>query len=234
MEIVASNKPQRHSHYYLETLVFQVDDTLFRVPSRYLFENSEILKDASEISAASLEGSSDANPIKLPLPEDGNAEDFANFLKVIYPLTIKSPVPNNLSKEQWISALKLSTCWMLDEARKLAITNINLSSFIEKVQLGRKFKVRKWVLDGLQGLASASNPLLPLKDLEGLGEGTAMRLLYLRNTSSTSYYGCTRTQDDVRLRGYCNNCGNGPSSHRPSSIAGVEELFANELALFSD
>ncbi|KAJ8076672.1 hypothetical protein AAF712_000306 [Marasmius tenuissimus] len=248
---------KRHSNYYIETLVFQVEDTVFRIPTRYLCEKSEILRAASEISATSSEGSSDTNPIKLPLPDDGNAGDFASFARVIYALTVDLPLPTDLSKDQWISVLKLSTCWMLDEVRQHAITNISrispASSFKDKVLLGRRYKVKDWVLEGFTGISSPSNPLLPLNELESLGEGTAIRLLYARQSHDST---CSKTQADVDRHhsrycssrssnvssGYCNYCGNFScqncgrlvSAHLTTRGQSVNDLFSGELDLLSD
>ncbi|KAK1220382.1 hypothetical protein PQX77_016873 [Marasmius sp. AFHP31] len=248
---------KRHSNYYIETLVFQVEDTVFRIPTRYLCEKSEILRAASEISATSSEGLSDTNPIKLPLPDDGNAGDFASFARIIYALTVDLPLPTDLSKDQWISVLKLSTCWMLDEVRQHAITKIShispASSFKDKILLGRKYKVKDWVLEGLTGISSPSNPLLPLSELESLGEGTAMRLLYARQSPRDST--CDKTQADVDRdhvqkctrssnvsEGYCSRCGQiycqtcrrFQSSHLFIRGQSVNELFSEELDLLSD
>ncbi|KAL0579628.1 hypothetical protein V5O48_002400 [Marasmius crinis-equi] len=230
-------KPERHSQHYIETLVFQVDDTLFRVPSRYLLEHSEILKAASEISATSSEGLSDAHPIKLPLPDDGDAEDFANFAQVVYPLTVKLPVPSDFSREQWISVLKLSTCWMLDNLREIAISNVARGlSLVDKVRLGRKYKVTAWVLEGLRELANPSTTLLPLSELQSLGLDTAVRLLYARNSPRPK---CSKTQDEVRRNPrlvqygapYC-HCGDNSSMH-PTQLPApvVEQLFSDEFSL---
>ncbi|KAF9268511.1 hypothetical protein L218DRAFT_983941 [Marasmius fiardii PR-910] len=231
---------RRHPHYYIETIIFEVDDTLFRIPSRYLFEKSDVLRAASEISSFTTEGTSDATPAKLPLPGDATIDDFESFVKAIYPMTIDLPAPTCFSKVQWISVLKLSTCWMFDDLRRLAVNQITACSPSpsEKILLGRKYKVKRWLLEGLRQLSERSSTLVPLDELASLGEGTAMRLLYIRN-SPPVYHGCTTLQADILSSGrsYCTSCGNYYTNHpteKPKEPISVEELFSSELNGLSD
>ncbi|KAL0579629.1 hypothetical protein V5O48_002401 [Marasmius crinis-equi] len=141
-------------------------------------------------------------PIKLPLPEGANLEDFVQFVRATYALTVRE-APPDLERAQWISVLKLSTCWMFDDLRKLSIEKISETypSCLDRAILGRSYNVRSWFLEGLQGLACPSHALLPLGDFEGLGDRTALRVLYLRSASS-------RTKLQLK----------------------IEDLFADELA----
>ncbi len=105
---LANTGVQRHDQFYLDTTTFlvialclyylleqsliglrQLEDTRFKVPSRYFYENSEIFRAAVEISET--ERSPDANLVRLPLPGDASASDFTQLLRVVYALSVTTP-----------------------------------------------------------------------------------------------------------------------------------------------
>ncbi|ESK97287.1 hypothetical protein Moror_17852 [Moniliophthora roreri MCA 2997] len=228
--------PQRHDQLFLDFIVYRVDNTLFKLPSRYFHENSEVLAGASEISTTTGEGLSEDQPIDLPLPHDSDGDDFAELAKVIYALTIGLDPPS-LSRHQWVSVLKLSTPWMFSDIRELAISRIHSSNptFEEKVTLGRRYNVRSWVAEGLKGLSDTSNDLPPLQNLEALGSTTAMRLLYIRNfrtTRNVQQRSCGQVREDIERYGsYCSGCGSYADYHPcRADFLSVEDLFSDELA----
>ncbi|KAJ7169151.1 hypothetical protein C8R43DRAFT_876246, partial [Mycena crocata] len=121
----------------------QVEGTLFRVP-RFQFErHSEIFATTFCLPppTGKAEGSDDSNPLKL---EGINKLDFQRLLKVLYPLTAIPQAPE-LSKDEWMSVLKLSTLWHFLEVRKLAIQQLDLHAqsphCIERILLGRRYDV---------------------------------------------------------------------------------------------
>ncbi|KAG7091210.1 hypothetical protein E1B28_010262 [Marasmius oreades] len=120
---------QRDTELYLDTLItFQVNDTIFKVPPKYIHENSEVFGAGSQISAESGEGSSDAHPVKLsPLPHDCTADDFRCLLKIIMALTVGLPIPTNYGLDKWLSVLKLSTAWYFSDVRTLAMEQVSRS-----------------------------------------------------------------------------------------------------------
>ncbi|KAK7036478.1 hypothetical protein VNI00_011675 [Paramarasmius palmivorus] len=238
--------PRRHEQYYIDTIVYQIEGTLFKVPSRYFHEKSEVFQGASQISSTSVEGTSDEHPVKLVLPQDATADDFLQLVRIIYPLTVGLPTPTDLSRTQWISVLKLATPWGFKDIRQRAITNISSSNedFVERVELGRRYSVKSWVLEGLTGLSSTENALLPLEKLEELGLKTAMRLLYIRNWQQTNKQNgaCRRAREEVvtSYNGYgnydnCNQCGHPRNNHRIRSELAidpqVENIFSDELSM---
>jgi len=64
----------------------QVENKLFRVPTHAFTTQSEFFETMFSLPQVNpdIEGESERNPIKLPL--DIRAEDFKNFLKLLYPL----------------------------------------------------------------------------------------------------------------------------------------------------
>ncbi|ESK97285.1 hypothetical protein Moror_17850 [Moniliophthora roreri MCA 2997] len=243
---------QRHDQYYIETIVYQVENTLFRVPSRYFHEKSEAFSGASQISKASGEGSSDNDPVKLALPQDANTNDFLQLARLIYPLTVGLPPPTDLSRADWTSVLKLSTAWGFRDLRKLAIAELSKSDspkdseyFLERLEIGRRYSVKLWILEGLRGLSSTSTSLLPLEKLEALGLKTAMRLLYIRNSQPANTAGACRTaREDVSTtssyrNGYyitvCSRCNCPVTEHTLRKdlmqCPPLETIFDDELSM---
>ncbi|KAF9268492.1 hypothetical protein L218DRAFT_953960 [Marasmius fiardii PR-910] len=132
-----SEQSCRHSQFYLDTVVYEVDHTLFRVPSRYFHENSDIFGTAAQISTSTegLGAGSSEDPVSLPtLPYDVNADDFALLVRVVIALTADLPLPSNYTLNDWVSVLKLSTFWGFSEIRSMAkkrLCNDDLTSTIE-------------------------------------------------------------------------------------------------------
>ncbi|KAL0564530.1 hypothetical protein V5O48_017515 [Marasmius crinis-equi] len=231
--------PRRHDVFYTDTIVFNVNDTLFRVPSRYFHEKSTVFGDAFQLSAEfGSEGASDEQPVTLPLPLEASTDDFVNLLKVIWPLTVNQPCPTDLTRGEWISVLKLSTFWQFTETRNLAIAQISKTdlSMADKIVFGRRYRVRQWYLDGLKVLASPSTRVPGLEDLKALqlGEDTALRLLCARDRMPPSCGKFLETfgNDPQEYNGLnCSGCGVAVNKHlRRATCPLVEDLFAEELS----
>ncbi|KAL0579630.1 hypothetical protein V5O48_002402 [Marasmius crinis-equi] len=239
---------ERHELFYIETVVFKVNNTLFKVPSRYLHEKSEVFECASRMSESDgkgVEGQSDERPVNLPLPDDAGTEDFVQLVKVIYPLTVNLPPPADLNRNQWTSVLKLSTFWELNEIRELAINEISKTNLtlIDKVVLGRNYRVRPWLLEGLNGLVDPMRDLPSMEELhDNLGTDTAMQLLYIRNFQLLQVLSCGTVQEDILLQhqpfgraannNNCWRCGRAMVLHPKRDFPSVESRFAGELAGF--
>ncbi|KAJ8076671.1 hypothetical protein AAF712_000305 [Marasmius tenuissimus] len=243
----STEKDERHELFYIETVVFKVNNTLFKVPSRYLHEQSEVFAFASSMSdpnGEGVEGQSDERPVNLPLPDDASTEDFVQLVKVIYPLTVHLPAPSNLDRDQWTSVLKLSTFWELSEIRDLAIAEISNTdlTLIDKVVLGRNYRVRPWLLEGLKGLVDPMREIPSMEDMhEKLGTETAMQVLYIRNFALLQVLSCGTTQEDILLQhqpfgrpsnNNCWRCGRAIVLHPKRNAPTIESRFAGELADF--
>ncbi|KAJ6491747.1 hypothetical protein C8R47DRAFT_438491 [Mycena vitilis] len=148
-------EPIRDSSYYLENIVFKVENTLFKVP-RFQFErHSGVFSDTFSLPqpAEGAEGSDDKLPFKL----DGiKRADFEALLKVIYPMTAVPKTPD-LKEDEWISVLTLSTQWDFIEVRDLAILRLTVYAQnlgpAERITLARKFDVSSWLRSGYTDLA---------------------------------------------------------------------------------
>ncbi|KAJ6581980.1 hypothetical protein B0H19DRAFT_929537, partial [Mycena capillaripes] len=161
-----------------------VEDRLFKVP-RYHFERSEIFADAFMLpkptgAAHTAEGTSDQNPVRL---EGISSVDFGRLLKALYPL--ENPVPS-MSKDCWISVLKLSTMWRLLEIRARAVQCLGpmVSNTAEGIVLGRKYHVSSWLRAGYQALALGG---MTLHDVEMIGWETSTKIYRIREECVLEY-----------------------------------------------
>ncbi|KAF8216963.1 hypothetical protein K438DRAFT_1704090 [Mycena galopus ATCC 62051] len=170
----------RDENHYFQTIIFQVEDCLFNVP-RYHFERtSEIFATMLTLppgDAVKVEGQSDDNPIVL----DGISKvDFRALLKILYPLQIRRT--DFMSKDEWLSVLKLSTQWRFLEARDLAIAQLNNHSDIgdvELILLARQYDVATWLRKGYTSIAERSE-IISEEEAQKLGWQTAFRLSQVR------------------------------------------------------
>jgi len=83
---VDDDYPVRSPSYYLESVVFQVEDTLFKVPTAQFTKASHVFWDMFSVpqpEGFNCEGSDDKNPLKL---EGIMKVDFEWFLRVLFPL----------------------------------------------------------------------------------------------------------------------------------------------------
>lgn len=154
-------KPIRNDTFYLDSITFQVEDELFKIPIRFISsfktEPFQTLATRSLPSSDdSTEGMSDENPIILP---DTSKVDFQRLLQVICPLDFE-PEPIT-SVDVWISVLKLSTKWGLLRVRTLAIKTMNTLDLRngDLIRIGREHKVSDWLVKGYFGFATQDDPL---------------------------------------------------------------------------
>ncbi|KAH6867909.1 hypothetical protein BKA70DRAFT_1029404, partial [Coprinopsis sp. MPI-PUGE-AT-0042] len=98
-------------HHWLNGM-FQVEGVVFQLPKYRFVEESEVF-----IEMVAKNGGD--GPIDL----DVALVDFESFLKAFLPRA--SAMYNNrpkLTKEEWISVLRLSTKWLFNDLRQLAIS----------------------------------------------------------------------------------------------------------------
>ncbi|KAH6908513.1 hypothetical protein BKA70DRAFT_271835 [Coprinopsis sp. MPI-PUGE-AT-0042] len=98
------------------------------------------------------EGATDEKPIVL---EGYKSNDFECLFKVLLPRPL-DPCPPALSQTEWASALKLSTVWQMEKIRNVAIERLSSCTLspTEKIQYSRKFRVSKWLFEGVTALAT--------------------------------------------------------------------------------
>ncbi|KAK0195935.1 hypothetical protein F5146DRAFT_1118536 [Armillaria mellea] len=162
-----TSSPSRSLDYYWDTIVLQVEDTLFRIPKYQLVGKSEIFDAMLSLPQGSNkpEGSSDDVPIKL---ENIN--------------TVKPP---ELSIDSWISILKLSSLWRMGDMRNNAIEHLTprLSNVSpdDRILLGRRHLVAHWISSGYEDLTKREDAV-SLEEAGKIGLETALRIQHVRES----------------------------------------------------
>ncbi|KAF6755683.1 hypothetical protein DFP72DRAFT_1169508 [Ephemerocybe angulata] len=186
----------RSADFYWETIVFKVEDTLFRVPRHGLESASDVFADMSRLPTGVggqtvVEGQSDDNSIVL---EGYTGSEFRSLLKILYPSATKVDsvwgdpslsTTITLCKVEWIDVLKLSTAGEMDAVRATAIAELlgeNMLTPVEMVVLAREYRVLKFLEEGLCSLVTQQPGYrTPLETLgANLGWESAARVVWIQ------------------------------------------------------
>ncbi|KAH6910284.1 hypothetical protein BKA70DRAFT_1399222 [Coprinopsis sp. MPI-PUGE-AT-0042] len=142
-----------------------VEGLLFKVPNHHFVK-------ASSYFAINycLPGADAVQRVWLP---DARVDEFRSPLRVLYP---------RLSKDEWLSVLKLSTRWFFNDLRNVAnaqLEHLELTD-TERVVLGKKYHISRWVLAGYDGLVRHLDGLIPYDDAQQIGCQTTLVLYMCR------------------------------------------------------
>jgi len=191
---------RRNDLFYLDFIVFQVQNTLFKVPKNH-FTASSVFATIFTLPPGEneVEGTEDK-----PFMLHGISEvDFESLLKLMYP----PPFTNvNLTQQDWISALKLSTLWEFNNIRERAIQELlkeemKMGTF-EKIECGKSYQAKEMLLEGYTELLKRTETITA-EEAKRLGWETAAKLLLLREEYITSQYSNLNRQYCARCRGSC-------------------------------
>lgn len=180
-QVSFSNPPSRNEIYYLDPVIFQVEDQLFNVPKYHFVRHSEIFRTMFLLpppKGSDSEGSTDRAPIQL----DGvDKMDFQIFLEVLYPLETMVDMWAKMTKSKWLSVLKLATMWVFKEIRALAIDRLTKWPMgeIEQIVLAKQYNVSQWLLSGYQKLAMRSE-MVSLEEAAQIGYLSTILIFQVR------------------------------------------------------
>jgi len=151
-----------------------VEDAIFKVPKNH-FSASSVF--ATIFSEQDVEGMEDK-----PFVLHGVKEvDFENLLKFMYPPSLM-PTNGKLTREEWISVLKLCMMWEFTEFRNRAIEKLFKDpgiGIIDKIELGKNYGMDHWILEGYVALLK-QNSTITCEEAEHLGWQMTAKLLLLR------------------------------------------------------
>ncbi|KAH6894014.1 hypothetical protein BKA70DRAFT_1407492 [Coprinopsis sp. MPI-PUGE-AT-0042] len=164
---------QKHSLFYWEFVEFQVQDVLFQLPLRPFVKGSKTFAAAHGLVPRDDESNPGTKVQRTPIKLDVGLREFEAFLKVLLaytptPSLIRYSPHSKLSKEDWLSALRLATSWFFNDIRSIIIVtchpdipNRPVLSATEKVMLARELKIPQWLIKGYAELAAqiAKQPL---------------------------------------------------------------------------
>ncbi|KAJ7883275.1 hypothetical protein B0H13DRAFT_2047070 [Mycena leptocephala] len=186
----------RDQNYYLEKRALQ---RIFKVPRHHFDRRSEIFSTTFTLPAGDgihAEGENDENPVVL---EGIRSVDFKSLLKVLYPLDIQQILNNKdewMTKDEWISVLKLSTQWYFLDTRDLAIKQLSNRKDIgsvDRILLARQYDVPAWLRMGISELARRHGGI-SREDAEKIGWETAFQLCHVREMALSKYNGWSDLQ----------------------------------------
>ncbi|TDL18240.1 hypothetical protein BD410DRAFT_793561 [Rickenella mellea] len=157
---------KRDEKYYVQSLVFLVEDCLFKAPRPY-FEQSEVFRDTFKLPPVDgvFEGANDETALRL---HGIKANDFRAFLSVLMPLP--SSEEATATKEEWLGVLSLADMWNFEKIRQLSIDKLRKEPMdaVERILHGRKHQIEEWLLAGHLHLARRDT-FLSIVEAEQLG-----------------------------------------------------------------
>ncbi|EIN06752.1 hypothetical protein PUNSTDRAFT_25128, partial [Punctularia strigosozonata HHB-11173 SS5] len=173
---------ERDDTFYFETITFLVEGCLFKVPREHFAKGSSVFEGMFAlpvVGPSSIDGESDDRPLPLP---GVSKHDFRQLLRVMFPRPSASGPPQ-LSCDEWVSVLKLSTMWQFAEIRARAVRELSAIAIdaVRKVVLAKKFSVDQWLLPALNEIARRAKPI-DVEDIEKLGLEYALKLAEVRES----------------------------------------------------
>ncbi|KAG6864671.1 hypothetical protein C0991_007946 [Blastosporella zonata] len=181
--------------YCMESAVFEVQDSLFKVPRFYFSSNTDFFESSfAALDAKDDTGGSSPKNANVKLEGVSKAE-FRALLQFMYPKWVPylpwsaEPTTNfshrrslvrTLSDDDWVSVLELSTKWMMLDIRAMAVTYLTSSRMVssDRVLLGRKYSVLQWLRSGY--IAMAGSARLLAANAEKIGKESTVRLYRAR------------------------------------------------------
>ncbi|KAF6747343.1 hypothetical protein DFP72DRAFT_1075378 [Ephemerocybe angulata] len=168
--------------YYWDLVKFSAEDHIFRVPKHRFMSDSETFATTYGLDHA--HGSEDEftaeDPFLNAVSLDVTAHELRTFLKAIYPKQLQGELM--LTANEWLAVLKLSTKWLFNGFREMAIEKLSpLTGMdsIEKVRIGKEFCVEPWLLSGYRELVNR-DASITVDEAGKLGWKSAFRLCGLR------------------------------------------------------
>jgi hypothetical protein len=112
-----------------------------------------------------------------------------------------------ISVEEWMSVLKLCKKWNLTSMQSKAVTQsdaqIKNMSAVEKIQLAKKYDVRKWLEEGVKTLAMREDSIT-VEERDKLGWESYGMIMDVREKCRKWVVSDTSENSNY----YCSNCGN--------------------------
>ncbi|KAJ2918302.1 hypothetical protein MD484_g2113, partial [Candolleomyces efflorescens] len=183
-----SPKLDEDAEYFWDFVLLSCEGRVFRVPKYRFISDSEVFATKFGLNSDTPSDPSDAFEVvneAQPTPNavielDVSANDFRNFVKALYPRYPEQSL--ELSKEEWLSVLRLSTKWYFNDFRKRAIDNLTALNLdpVEKVDLGTQFNVSSWLKSGFCELVKRTD-IITVEDARRIGLETAIKVYGIRD-----------------------------------------------------
>ncbi|KAH6885529.1 hypothetical protein BKA70DRAFT_1467247 [Coprinopsis sp. MPI-PUGE-AT-0042] len=165
------------------SIITKVGGVLFKVPKDHFVQGSSYFENQCILPHRRCHGPQDgaAAPEHVLLP-DVSVEEFRSFLKALsqYVRSLRQSRAK-LSKEQWLSVLKLSTKWFFKDLRRIAIVHLDALGLTptDRICLGKEYHISGWVLSGYDSLVR-NQDLIQDKEAERIGYKSTVTLYISR------------------------------------------------------
>ncbi|VDB95552.1 unnamed protein product [Peniophora sp. CBMAI 1063] len=173
-----NQSPKHDTFFYCDTVVFQVEDTLFSIP-RYGPAKDGAFDTLFEPPCGALSaGTHDDEPIFLA---DVSVSEFRLLLRMI--CFDPDHIATFDTLDEWTSILRLSTRWSLGSIRAATISGakslVNKLPIVEKILLAERCNVQEWLEEGYEALIGRE-AMITSEERDMLGWETYGRLMELR------------------------------------------------------
>lgn len=149
---------------------------------------------------------------------------------------------SDMTRDEWLSALKLSTMWGFADTRKQSIQKLSKLELspINKIVLGREHRVLAWLKEGYDALIKREEVITAEELVEyatAVGWDTMARVLRLRDFGGTSKRNlrCTlsdcKGHDKCAIGHYCSccHCNVNVTTRIPNIDEEIQEEFLDEF-----
>ncbi|KAI0694139.1 hypothetical protein BC835DRAFT_1415524 [Cytidiella melzeri] len=175
-----ADAPSRDSAFYFDDdlVVFLVERRLFKVHKYFLVRDSEFFRGLFACPTPpghDPEGSCDSKPITL---HDVTEHEFRCLLRFFYESMYQPPID---CLHDWIALLSISTRYVFDKTRDLAITEISkqLADPVQKITLANKYNIPQWLPPAFLELCKRDEPIADA-EAETLGLFAVVRIARAR------------------------------------------------------
>ncbi|KAF9443656.1 hypothetical protein P691DRAFT_797152 [Macrolepiota fuliginosa MF-IS2] len=153
---LAIDGPRRNGEFYIEKVVFQVEDDLYKVPNQPFSQHSPIFR--RRFKNQGFVKFSHHNP--LVIDSGVTKADFECLLRFFFP-------PNSAGEwepsfTEWASILTLSAKWEMDRVKSLAVQKLeklDFGSVVTKLRMAQELGVQDWFVSGMKTLVTRQEPL---------------------------------------------------------------------------
>ncbi|KAG6899466.1 hypothetical protein C0993_010109 [Termitomyces sp. T159_Od127] len=139
--------------YYMEMILFKIEDVLFRVPIH-------LFKSCTDFFDPLLDEMDNVHEDKkVIIQDDVSKKDFRALLKLLYPISFT--LTRTLSDDEWISVLRVSTTWRMLDIRRMAIEHLTSApiSLVDRIFLAREYSVISWLRSAYLALVEVNSEL---------------------------------------------------------------------------
>ncbi|KAF9447811.1 hypothetical protein P691DRAFT_730852 [Macrolepiota fuliginosa MF-IS2] len=154
--VPVTDGPKRNGEFYVEKVVFQVEDNLYKVSNQPFSQHSPFFRRCFESRGFVKFDHRDP----LVIDADVTRTDFECLLRFFFPPKLSGEWEP--SSTQWASILRLSEKWGMDEVKNLAaqkMENPNSGDVVMKLRMAQELGVQGWFASGMKELVTRQQSL---------------------------------------------------------------------------